>query len=69
MTKLIKPTRAAEMLDVSVQRIYELVRLRIIPPGIAVHVGRQVRLSEAGLQEWIANGGQALPGGWRREEG
>jgi len=68
MTKLITATHAAEILNVSVQRIYELVRLRLLPPGVAVHVGRQVRVDESRLREWIAAGGSALPGGWRRQE-
>lgn len=57
MTKLITATHAAEILNVSVQRIYELVRLRLLPPGVAVHVGRQVRVDES----WGAKCGSMNP--------
>jgi hypothetical protein len=26
-----------------------------------------VRVSEEALREWIANGGKALPGGWKKD--
>jgi len=67
MEKLITAQRTAEILNTSVQRIYELIRLGLIPPGIAIHIGRQIRIDETRLREWIADGGAALPGGWRRE--
>ena len=66
MGKLITASQAAEILNVSVQRVYELIRLGLIPAGTAVHVGRQVRIDEDGLRDWIAAGGRSLPGGWRR---
>jgi excisionase family DNA binding protein len=66
MNKLITVQWAAGFLNVSQQRVYEMVRLGIIPAGVAVRLGRQIRISEEGLREWVAAGGQALPGGWRR---
>jgi len=45
-------------------RIYELAREGRLP-GV-VRLGRQVRLDATRLRDWIAAGGQALPGGWRR---
>lgn len=44
----------AAHLDVSKERAYELVRLGILP---AVRLGRQVRVDESVVQQWIASGG------------
>jgi hypothetical protein len=30
-------------------------------------LGRQIRISRAQLEQFIQQGGQALPGGWRKE--
>jgi excisionase family DNA binding protein len=62
--RLLKAERVAEMLDTSAERVYALVREGILP---AVHLGRNVRVSEDALHEFIASGGKSLPGGWRRE--
>jgi excisionase family DNA binding protein len=67
MAKLITAVRAAEILAVSVQRVYELARVGVLPAGVVVRLGRQIRLNEAALMEWVHAGGQDLPGGWRRE--
>ncbi len=64
---LIKAKEAAMALATTPQRVYELVRTGVIPPGVAVRLGRQVRFDDAALAEWIRKGGQALPGGWRHE--
>lgn len=45
-------------------RVYTLLREGILP---GVHLGRQVRVDKQALDEFIRNGGKALPGGWRRE--
>jgi excisionase family DNA binding protein len=60
--KLLRAARVAEILDTSTARVYELIRLGILP---AVKLGRQVRVAEDVLQAWIAAGGQDLPGGWK----
>lgn len=65
--KLIRVEDAAEILTVSVQRVYELVRTNVLPPGVAIRLGRQVRINEVALRDWLIRGGQSLPGGWRRE--
>ena len=65
--KMVQARRGAEILGVSEQRVYELVRTGILPPGVVVRLGRQVRIDEDALREWIAAGGQSLPGGWRRD--
>lgn len=62
--KLLRVPHVAQALDVPQARIYELIREGTLP---AVHLGRQVRVSEEALWQFIENGGQALPGGWRRE--
>lgn len=63
VSKLLKVQVIAEALDVPDSRIYELIRLGLLP---AVRIGRQVRVSEDKLKEWIEKGGQGLAGGWRR---
>lgn len=62
--KLIKTAKLATMLDVSEDRARELARCGLIP---CVRVGRQLRFDPEAIEDWIAEGGQALPGGWRRE--
>jgi len=55
---------AAELLRITYARAAELARQNLLPH---VRLGRQVRVSSAQLQDFIAQGGKALPGGWRRE--
>ena len=62
--KLMAVGEVADILGVRVHRVYELARQGIIP---AVKIGRQVRFSPKRIREFIENGGQGLPGGWRRE--
>ena len=62
--KLLTVGEVAEMLGMSQERIYQLTREKILP---CVHCGRSLRWSEKALIEWIENGGQAFPGGWRKE--
>jgi excisionase family DNA binding protein len=54
----------ARILDISEQRVYELCRRGILPH---VRIGRQIRIDKKVLEKWIEGGGQALPGGWKRE--
>lgn len=65
--KLVDAGRIAEILDVSQARAYELARLRVLPDGVVVRLGRQLRFDEEALAEWIRSGGASLPGGWRRD--
>jgi excisionase family DNA binding protein len=62
--RLITVREAATILRVSTGRVYELVRLGILP---AIHLGRQIRIDHERLEAFINSGGQALPGGWRSE--
>ena len=65
--QLIEATQAAKMLGVSTGRLYELARIGILPVGVIIHIGRQIRVDQDALREWVRAGGQSLPGGWRRE--
>jgi excisionase family DNA binding protein len=62
--RLLTAGQAAERLDVTLARLYELARTGALP---AVRIGRQIRFSPDALSEWIEGGGQSLAGGWRRE--
>ena len=48
---LVSVKKAAEMLSISRSQCYELVRAGTIP---AVRLGRSIRVSYAGLQEFIS---------------
>lgn len=65
--KLVDAGRIAEILGVSQARVYELARIGVLPDGVVVRLGRQIRFDDDALVEWIRAGGTALPGGWRRE--
>ena len=60
--RLLTITEVSKQLNVSRERVYDLVRLDLIP---SVHLGRQLRISEEALRDWVNSGGRALPGGWR----
>ena len=62
MTKLLKADEVARILDVPRDRIYQMASDDLLP---VVRMGRQIRVDEAKLKEWIEKGGKALPGGWR----
>ena len=53
--ELLKMDEVAEILKVSEQRAYDLVRKDILP---GVKMGRQVRVSKKDLMEWIEGGGK-----------
>ena len=47
-----------------------LCRERILPDGpggVVVRLGRRVFINLQRLEEFVANGGSALPGGWKRD--
>lgn len=60
---LIQANEAAARLGVSLQRIYELTRLGLVP---AVRLGRSIRFDPQQLEAYISDGGSTWPGGWRR---
>jgi excisionase family DNA binding protein len=61
--QLLRINRVAEVLDVGLGRAYELISSGLLP---AVRLGRQVRVSDEVLRDFIRTGGRPLPGGWRR---
>ena len=52
---------AGERLGESPWRVREMVRQGLLPPGVAVRLGRRIRVDLDRLEEWIAAGGAALP--------
>jgi excisionase family DNA binding protein len=54
---LLTAKETAEVLKVTLPRVYELARTGLIP---SVRMGRQVRFHEAKLMEWVEQGGSAL---------
>ncbi len=53
--QLLKADKVAKILDVSIQRVYELTRERRIP---FIQLGdRQYRYSESALFAWLEDGG------------
>lgn len=51
----------------SEQSCYAAIREGLLPAGVVVRFGRKVLINEAKLEQFIDNGGAALPGGWKRE--
>ena len=56
--RLLIVPEVAKLLRVPPSRAYQLIRDGDLP---AVHVGRQLRVSEEALRNWIAEGGDPLP--------
>lgn len=65
---LVGVRAAAQALGVSTPRVYDMIRVGILPPGVAVRLGRELRIDADRLESWVSAGGQALDGGWRREQ-
>lgn len=63
--RLVKAPEIRKLLDLdSAARVYDLARQGILP-GV-VRLGRQIRFDLDKVLEFVATGGQALSGGWRR---
>jgi excisionase family DNA binding protein len=60
---LLTAPQVAVLLQVPKARVYQLAREGLLP---SVRIGRQIRVSAGALEKWIADGGRALPGGWRQ---
>lgn len=54
---LLTAKETAEILKVTLPRVYELAREGLIP---SVRMGRQIRFHEEKLMEWIEQGGSSL---------
>lgn len=68
MLKIITQTcREFPVAFTTEQPLYRAVRENILPAGVAVRIGRRMLINADKLQQWIDNGGQVLPGGWRKE--
>jgi excisionase family DNA binding protein len=63
-TALLTLEDSAKILNVTYARASQLAREGLLP---VVRLGRQYRVDPERLSEFIAAGGRALPGGWRRE--
>ena len=64
-SQLLTLEQTARVLTVTYSRAAELARQGVIP---VVRIGRQIRVNPDDLNQFIANGGKALPGGWRRSQ-
>lgn len=62
--RLMTMREVRDVLNVPLARVYDLARQGVLP---VVRLGRQLRVDEDVLREWIRSGGQSLPGGWRKE--
>ena len=54
---LITAAQASTLLGVSIPRTYELIRTAVLPPGVVVRLGRQIRIDRAQLDAWLRHGG------------
>jgi len=54
----------APILKIPVFRVRELARQGILP---YFRLGRQIRFPAHRIREFMDNGGQQLPGGWRKQ--
>lgn len=54
--KFLTVPEMAETLGLSTGRVYEVLRLGLIP---SVRIGRQVRVEEQAFKDWVSQGGQA----------
>ncbi len=65
--RLITAKEAAVILQVNLPSVWEMVRHGIIPAGVVIRLGKRIRFNEERLVDWLDAGGQAFPGGWKRE--
>lgn len=57
--QLIDAKQAAQILNVRTSRLYELVRMKLVP---FTRLGaRQIRFDETVLSEWVKQGGNIAP--------
>jgi excisionase family DNA binding protein len=57
--KLLRVKDVAEMLNITLPRAYELIRLGIIP---SIALGRQIRVDPRALENFLGEGGKLLEG-------
>ena len=61
---LLTVTETAQLLNTSEDRVRRMAREGLLP---VVRLGRLIRFNKEELQRWVESGGQAFPGGWRKE--
>jgi hypothetical protein len=66
MQKLEPLTYLLQIFPISRWQAEDLARRDFFPEGVIVRLGRRVLVNPEKLSEFIAGGGKALPGGWRR---
>ncbi|MEW6227928.1 MAG: helix-turn-helix domain-containing protein [Bacillota bacterium] len=64
MARLLTVEETARELGIARDRVYFLTHHGLLP---CVRLGRAIRIDRTALDEWLKRGGQAWPGGWRRE--
>src|SRR4051812_31539192 len=64
--RLLTTNEVAAILNVPRTRVYRLVHEGILADTV-VRLGRQIRFASDRLDAFIASGGQAYAGGWRKE--
>lgn len=57
---LLKVNQGGEVLNMPPHAVYRLIREGIIPERAVVRIGKNVRLIESRLREWVEAGGTAL---------
>lgn len=58
--RLVRAREAAEALGVSPWRVYDLARQGVLPAGVVVRLGREVRIDAEALRAWVAAGGAGM---------
>ena len=62
--QLITARQVAEEFGMTLPQVYSATRDGIIPP---VRIGKRLRYQRKKLDQWVANGGQGLLGGSKKE--
>lgn len=65
MTEFYTPQQVAEMLQISKAGAYNMALEGILP---SVRIGRSIRIPKDAFEKFVASGGQAWAGGWRKAE-
>ncbi len=64
LEKLVTAEEIADSIGIRAAHLLTLAREGIVP---CVRFGRRVRFSPSAIEKFVADGGEALAGGWRRE--
>ncbi|WP_067931240.1 helix-turn-helix domain-containing protein [Alicyclobacillus kakegawensis] len=62
--RLLTVPQVADMLAVPEHAVYRMAREKLIP---VIRIGRLLRFDPEALQKWMAQGGKAFEGGWRKD--